>query len=64
MTIGAPEVVVAPFASKVPFQLLLMPKGHHADFAVSSEEDLHDLAGRDLVDGAGGEVEAHAARQM
>ncbi|MCK6552406.1 hypothetical protein L6R52_41645 [Myxococcota bacterium] len=38
------HVALAPFASRVPFELVVLPKGHHADFAASSDADLADLA--------------------
>lgn len=38
------HVAIAPFASKTPFELLLLPRGHHSDYALSSDQDLSDLA--------------------
>ncbi len=38
------HVLLAPFAPRTPFEMLLLPKGHHADFAASGDEDLADLA--------------------
>jgi UDPglucose--hexose-1-phosphate uridylyltransferase len=35
---------VAPFASRVPFELMLLPSAHSARFERSSDEDLSDLA--------------------
>lgn len=38
------HLLLAPFASRTPFEMLLLPKGHHADFASTGDEDLADLA--------------------
>jgi UDPglucose--hexose-1-phosphate uridylyltransferase len=38
------HIAIAPWASHSPFEMLLLPKGHHADFADSEEGDLADLA--------------------
>lgn len=38
------HVALAPYASRSPFELLFLPKGHHADFTSSSDADLGDLA--------------------
>jgi len=33
-----------PFVSSFPFEVWILPKAHHSDFAASSKEDLNDLA--------------------
>lgn len=38
------HIALAPFASRAPFEMVLLPKGHHSDFATSSDPDLADLA--------------------
>jgi len=38
------HIAVAPYASRSPFEMLVLPKGHHADFASTSDQDLGDLA--------------------
>ncbi len=40
-------LVVAPFASRFPFELLVLPLQHHADFASAGNDDL-DMLGRCL----------------
>lgn len=38
------HIALAPYASRSPFEMLFLPKGHHADFADVEDEDLGDLA--------------------
>jgi UDPglucose--hexose-1-phosphate uridylyltransferase len=41
---GDEFVVLAPFASRFPFELFIAPKNHHSSFAEISDEMLHRLA--------------------
>jgi len=36
--------VVAPYASSVPYEVIVMPKRHHATFGAVSADEIHDLA--------------------
>lgn len=38
------HIALAPYASRSPFELLILPKGHHADFSEATDHDLADLA--------------------
>jgi UDPglucose--hexose-1-phosphate uridylyltransferase len=38
------HIAFAPYASRSPFEVWLLPKGHHGDFATSADGDLADLA--------------------
>jgi UDPglucose--hexose-1-phosphate uridylyltransferase len=38
------HIAIAPYASRSPFEVLVMPKGHHANFAEAGDTDLADLA--------------------
>jgi len=37
-------IVLAPFASRFPFELVILPKRHHCDFGAITPEELADLA--------------------
>jgi UDPglucose--hexose-1-phosphate uridylyltransferase len=39
------HIALAPYASRSPFEMVVMPKGHHADFTETGDLDLADLAG-------------------
>lgn len=38
------HAVIAPYASRRPFELMILPKGHHGDFTVEGDGELEDLA--------------------
>lgn len=38
------HAVIAPYASRRPFELMILPKGHHGDFTVEKDGELEDLA--------------------
>jgi UDPglucose--hexose-1-phosphate uridylyltransferase len=38
------HLAIAPYASETPYEVMILPKGHHADFAESSDPDLLDCA--------------------
>jgi UDPglucose--hexose-1-phosphate uridylyltransferase len=38
------HAVLSPYAARSPFEVMILPKGHHADLSVETDEELGDLA--------------------
>jgi UDPglucose--hexose-1-phosphate uridylyltransferase len=38
------HAVISPYAARAPFEIMLLPKGHHGELAVETDEELGDLA--------------------
>jgi UDPglucose--hexose-1-phosphate uridylyltransferase len=38
------HAVLSPYAARSPFELMILPKGHHGDLSIETDEELGDLA--------------------